>query len=233
MKHNGFNLRDSYRGFAKVGYLAARAGVVACRSLPGQILKVQSFSFEGRKYKYCTHRYNHSWSTERTVEIPIIRSEIELAAGKRVLEVGNVLSHYQRINHLVIDKYEKSPYCNNVDIIEFNPGLKFDVIVSISTLEHVGWDEVPKEPEKILRAIEHLRSLLAPGGKLVATVPVGYNDSLDKLLKADKVFDREGFLKRTSVFNTWQEVSRSVLENAHYNFPFPGANVVLLGTLSK
>ena len=37
----------------------------------------------------------------------------------------------------------------------------YDLIVSISTLEHVGHDEVPREEEKILRTMLHLRSLLS------------------------------------------------------------------------
>jgi hypothetical protein len=57
----------------------------------------------------------------------------------------------------VADKYEVSPGVINKDIVEFVPPQKYDLIVSISTLEHVGWNEQPREPTKLLRAIEHLR----------------------------------------------------------------------------
>ncbi len=49
------------------------------------------------------------------------------------------------------------------DIVEFVPQDKYDLIISISTLEHVGWDEQPQKPGKLLQAIDHLRATcLAP-----------------------------------------------------------------------
>jgi hypothetical protein len=54
--------------------------------------------------------------------------------------------------------------------------------VSISTLEHVGWDEMTREPMKILKAIENLKNLTNPKGKIVVTLPLGYNPELDRLL---------------------------------------------------
>jgi hypothetical protein len=82
--------------------------------------------------------------------------------------VGNVLSHYFSVNHDVVDKYEKAEGVINRDIIDFHPSKEYDLIISISTLEHVGWDEdisdhkILHDPSKILRAIENLRGLLAP-----------------------------------------------------------------------
>ena len=167
------------------------------------------------------------------MEIPIIRIEIaQVPLGKRILEVGNVMSHYDPIHHEVIDKYEKSPHARNIDVVEFRPEEKYDLIISISTLEHVGWDEVPREPDKVLRAIEHLRTLLKPAGKLVATIPLGYNEFLDSKLQEGAIFDQAFFLERTSEFNSWREVGRSSLETAKYNEPFPGANILLVGVIT-
>ena len=57
-------------------------------------------------------------------------------------------------------------------------------IVSISTIEHVGWDETPRDPKKIPLALENLTTrCLAPDGEIVVTLPLGYNTYLDKLLK--------------------------------------------------
>jgi hypothetical protein len=36
-----------------------------------------------------------------------------------------------------------------------------------------------QEPDKTVRALEHLRGLLAPGGILLVTVPLGYKPHLD------------------------------------------------------
>jgi len=56
-------------------------------------------------------------------------------------------------------------------------------IVSISTIEHVGWDETPRDPKKIPLALENLATkCLAPGGEIVVTLPIGYNTYLDKLM---------------------------------------------------
>ena len=68
-------------------------------------------------------------------------------------------------------------------------------IMSISTMEHVGWDESPRDPNKIPLALENLRlKCLAPGGEIVVTVPIGYNAYLDKLLKE---LEKKGIETRT------------------------------------
>ena len=72
---------------------------------------------------------------------------------KKILEVGNILSHYFSVNHDIVDKYEKDVDVINQDIIDYHPNKKYDLIVSISSLEHVGEDETPREPKKILYAL--------------------------------------------------------------------------------
>lgn len=140
------------------------------------------FVFGGKKYKYFYHPYNQTWDNERRFEIPIIWDAVRQNQGKRILEVGNVLSHYFKVNHDVLDKYEKGKGVINEDAVNFAPKEKYDLIVSISTLEHVGWDETPKEPEKAVRALENLRKCLNPGGKIILTIPRGENPYLDQLL---------------------------------------------------
>jgi len=91
---------------------------------------------------------------------------------ERILEVGNVLAHYYPHQHDVLDKYEQAPGVMNGDVVDFRPGKLYDLIVSISTLEHVGWDEEPRDPLKFLRGVEHLTTLLAPGGRMLVTLPI-------------------------------------------------------------
>src|SRR6202034_3735504 len=107
-------------------------------------------------YYYFYHRYNYTWKNERTIEIPIIWDIIRKNPNKEILEVGNVLSHYYQVHHTILDKYEKGDNVINEDVIDFNPKKKYDLIVSISTLEHVGWDEEPRQPLKILTAVTNL-----------------------------------------------------------------------------
>lgn len=110
--------------------------------------------------------YNASWSNERAIEIPLAQERIRQAAGKRILEIGNVLAYYGQVPHEVVDKYERADGVRNIDVVDFHPAAPYDLIISISTLEHVGWDETPRDPAKLLRAVTHLTGLLAPGGEL-------------------------------------------------------------------
>ena len=60
-------------------------------------------------------------------------------------------------------------------MVPFHPDKQYDLIVSISTLEHVGWEGPHREPGKGLEAFRNLVSLLAPGGVIVLTIPVWLN----------------------------------------------------------
>jgi hypothetical protein len=135
------------------------------------------FIFQGKVYHYFYHPYNCTYRNERAVEIPICWEIVKDARnkGQKILEVGNVLSHYFHVDHDIVDKYEKAIGIINEDVCNFKSSKKYYLIISISTLEHVGFDEEPRDPCKVLRAIENLKSLLAVGGKMVATFPVGYS----------------------------------------------------------
>lgn len=173
----------------------------------------EPFTFNGRQY-----RYNRRLD-ERTIELPIIIDIIqeELKHGKiNMLEVGNVLSDpkYELPSGIIIpardivDKYEKGPGVINKDIMDYWPeGKMYDLIVSISTIEHIGFDENERNPDKIPQTIERLKSMLAPGGKFVFTVPVGYNSDLDsKVLFNDNSDLQRYFMKRISKDNKWAQI---------------------------
>ncbi len=189
-----------------------------------------TFTIGGKSYPYLHHKYNATWRTERAVEVPIIRSWMAQFQGKKILEVGNVLSHYGATQHNVVDKYEVARGVINKDIVDFQPTERYDLIVSISTLEHVGYDETPKDTEKVLRAFDNLRNLLAAKGTLVVTLPIGYNPNLDLLLSQEKVpFTQQICLKLVTKSNKWREVTWSEIQNTQYNTPFPSANGLLIG----
>ncbi len=177
----------------------------------------RTFTFQGRTYKYFIHRYNRTWNKSRAVEIPIIWGVLSEFKDKEILEVGNVLPHYFPVSHDIVDKYEKGRGVINEDILSFQPGGKYDLIISISTIEHIGWDPPePREPVKALKAIEHLKNLLAPGGKLVVTIPLGHHSELDRMLKEGRIeFTKTYCLKRIDKKNniwvetTWEEAKDS------------------------
>lgn len=147
----------------------------------------RTFIFNGKKYKYFYHPYNATWKNERKIEVPIIYDLLKQNQGKRILEVGRVLSHYFSISHDVLDKYERGKDVINEDVADFTPLKKYDLIISISTLEHVGSDETPKEPEKVIKAVENLKRCLNTGGKIVFTIPIGENPYLDNLIRNKKI----------------------------------------------
>jgi SAM-dependent methyltransferase len=190
------------------------------------------FEFRSQRYRHFLHRYNATWSNERAVEIPIVWKCVQAARGRSILEVGNVLSHYFAIEHPVVDRYEAGENVINQDVVSFASSERFDLIVSVSTLEHVGWDEgEPADPAKLVRAVENLRSHLKPGGQLVATLPLGYNPHLDALLAADALpFSRYHYLVRHGMLG-WSERRERPRGESPYGIDWPGPSTLVVATL--
>ncbi len=177
------------------------------------LLQGTRFAFQGRKYRYHHAMYNKTWTNERAVEVPIIWRWVEEFKGRRILEVGNVLSYYFETNHDVLDKYEILDGVINEDATQFQARKKYDLIVSISTLEHVGVDDDEKRPEKALEAISNLIRNLKPDGEFLATFPLGYNSALDNaFFEGTLPFTEYYYLKRASMFNRWREISREEID---------------------
>jgi hypothetical protein len=193
----------------------------------------RSFTFAGRSHPYYYGRYNTTWHHERAVEVPVCWEIVRRFAPEQVLEVGNVLPHYFKTGHTVVDKDEADPRVVNADVVEFTTDRRFELILSISTLEHVGFDySETAEPEKILVAVEHLRSLLSEHGRLLITLPMGYNPHLDELLRGGALrFDRILALERVTQDNRWREATWDDIAHARYNDPFRGANGLVIGLI--
>lgn len=189
-----------------------------------------TFSLNYKKYEYFFHPYNSTWKNERAVEIPIILDKLDQTNGK-ILELGNVLSNYFNVKHDILDKYDIAFGVINEDVINFKPSYKYDLIVSISTLEHVGWDETPKKPEKVLMALKNLKKCLVQDGEMIFTFPVGYNHFLDQLHNDNEMrFTETYYLKRTS--NTkWIETTWDEVRDIKFNEPFPYANAIVVGII--
>jgi hypothetical protein len=184
----------------------------------------EPFTFNGRQYRYNRSMY------ERAIELPIIINIIQEEFKDRkinMLEVGNVLSDpkYELPSgiiipaHDIVDKYEKRPGVISKDIMDYWPeGKMYDLIVSISTIEHIGFDDDDRNPDKIPQTIERLKAMLAPGGKFVFTVPTGYNPDLDsKVLFDDNSDLQRYFMKRISKDNKWVQITDRK-EAANYSY---------------
>jgi hypothetical protein len=155
------------------------------------------FPFDGVRLPYCSHSYNNFRSTERAIEIPIARHYLERLRPRRVLEIGNVLSYYYSelshdeavVGRTVVDKFETAYGVVNRDIRDFSSDTRFDLVLSISTFEHMDSDRGhnpdyrPGRSRRSSQAadnIEHvLQDLLAPGGHFVLTAPIGYSEEWD------------------------------------------------------
>jgi SAM-dependent methyltransferase len=213
----GRRLRDHAReeGVARVVRRMARWGAAVAVPRGGE------FVLGGEAYPLLRHPHGLTWVTERAVEVPPAQRLLERHRGERVLEVGNVLSHYMPVEHEVVDKYERAPGVRNVDVLDLPREAAYDLVIAISTLEHVGRDETPREPGRAVRALEHLRGMLRPGGTLFATVPVGYNPELDAALAAGS------YAMRAMRRSPWREVDPAEALECSYDFLVYSASAVL------
>jgi SAM-dependent methyltransferase len=219
---------------ASVFSFFASSSIFCMLSIHKVLTPPRSFVFRGETYDYFYHPYNFTWGNERAVEIPIAWKFFSRSGQRSTLEVGNVLSHYFSHIHDVVDKYEKATGVLNVDIVDFHPTKKYDLIVSISTMEHVGWDEAPRDPEKIWCGFEVLYRLLAPGGALIVTLPIGHHTEFDRRVDDDaSLFTQKYYLKRVSMNNRWEEVEYENVKDARYNKAFSTATAVFIGIIEK
>jgi hypothetical protein len=209
--------------------LAGREVVVRAVGRPlARLARGGTFDWEGETRPLFVHPYNTTWRNERAVEIPLVWGWVQeaYAEGQRVLEVGHVLGHYLPTRHPVIDRFERAPGVANADVAEYDPDQSFDLIVSISTLEHVGFDEGTRDPAKAPAAVARLVSLLAPGGRLVATAPLGYNPDFDRLLRSGGfAFTRVRYLLRQTRTH-WRTATPNEVAGVRYGAPFPGGNAI-------
>lgn len=228
-----FKKINSYLNLAKKrGYLASLLHHSVQFLLPllkkASVFKPKKFYYNGRAYSYCLEKYGATWANERSVEIPVFIELLKAALNKnkKVLEIGNVLSHYVENSGrwTVVDKYESAEGVINADILTFSSKKKFDLILSISTMEHVGYDENPRDPKKIENSIENIKSnLLAKNGSFVFSIPIGYNSLADKLLFKKLIAAKSiQYMKRFGMQN-WKLASLNEVKTAKYGDMYYGS----------
>lgn len=213
---------------------------LAIRIIP-KVIPKRHFTYNGKKLPYLYHKKSLAWTNERTVEVPIVTDHIREFAQKmpdeKILEVGAVLPHYfPEIRSDVLDKFEKSQGTINIingDVIDFRPNQKYKLIVSISTLEHVGFDDDVKDPEGILKALENLKNnCLEENGEILVTLPIGYNTDVDRYIFNNNLDLREEtYLKRTGILNKWREISKEEAKRSKY--PGFSAQTIIVGLIRK
>lgn len=136
---------------------------------------------------------------ERVVEYPWVFSRIPENPGQRVLDAGSVLNYEFLVSKNLIAQSEltictlspeKRNYCNaGVSYVfgdlrdTYFANSAFDVIISISTIEHIGLDNTKFHQKKsisreskdgsYLDAVKEYKRVLRSGGKCFVTVPFG------------------------------------------------------------
>jgi hypothetical protein len=204
-------------------------------------MRPKTFIFQGQEYEY--------WRDdpgERIIEVPIFWSLVMKYEPTEILEIGNVLNHYPwpdrivfaspgipLVSHTVVDKYEKAHGVVNEDVVVFNQGKKYKLIISISTLEHIGtFEDPPEDHTKIQKALSHLKTLLIADGKLIVTLPLGFNLIMDRQLREETIkFDKRHCMKKISADNEWIESAWNDIKDTKYNDPFPAANGLVIGEI--
>lgn len=160
----------------------------------------QQFKLQSKAYAYW---HKGGWAkTERVVELPLAFEA--LAVAQSVLEVGNVTrQHDPSLEHLVIDLNEKHDdweNYQNADVLTYEPETDFDLVLSISTLEHT------------FDIVTAIRRVLSWAPNVIITIPLGYN-SPGGTRTDDAVFEHKydadvSFLCRTKDDpDEWFEIS--------------------------
>ncbi|HBI03717.1 MAG TPA: hypothetical protein DDY49_06780 [Paenibacillaceae bacterium] len=143
-----------------------------------------TFEFNNKILQYFRTPENNV--AERTIEVPIGLQFLQENQSKRILEVGNVLSQYEEsiVKRDILDKFEVGEGIMNVDVMDFNPDEKYDSIISISTIEHIGQGMDPfniygeesnqsRDLELPLKGLMKIFHLLKENGNGLITVPFG------------------------------------------------------------
>lgn len=191
-------------------------------------LKTRVFEYDGKELPYAKGIYNGAFSNERTIELAIVFDMIKKFEGSKILEIGNVTQNYKIIEDIdILDKYEKGYRVINKDIMKYDK--QYDLIVSISTFEHIGQDEEEKRASKVFDAIEHCKKMLLPGGKLLITIPTCYNVYLDNIVTNNTIgYSKVNCYKRVDEYNRWIKCELSEAKTCAYNAPFHNANGLIV-----
>jgi hypothetical protein len=177
------------------------------------------FVYRGEQVHLYCHMYNLTYFNERCVELALAKRFLKgRPRPNYALELGNVLAHYENLDALaprrtVVDLYERHKRVDaNMDLFQWAEMAKgyFDSIVAISTIEHIGVDDDTDDPSRAVAAIEALRSLLNPDGRLFVSFPAGHNAALDAALAGDGPLDEAltQVLYHRVDWGVWVEVER-------------------------
>ncbi|MFB3921484.1 MAG: class I SAM-dependent methyltransferase [Terriglobia bacterium] len=161
--------------------------------------------------------------SERIVEVPFVHRHLPYPFRGRLLDVGYLESEIiYEMASLGFDtwgidirpsaaEYPGVRYVQG-DVIRYPFEAKsFDVVIALSTVEHIGlmaYGNIAKDPDGDLHALQAINRILKPTGRLLLTVPFGKRGATDWY----RVYDQkrlmallEGSSFKAEVQNCWTQ----------------------------
>jgi len=197
-------------------------------------------------------------SDERAIEIPWCLARYD--GEKRVLDAGYAFAEPAYLAGLAalgarelvgVDLAETEvpglrPVVADVRSLPFEDAA-FDLVLCVSTLEHVGRDtkvyavEAARADDGDEAALRELHRVLTPRGRLLVTVPTGAEDDQGWQVQRPPGewiarFERSGFLVYEDELylhdvEGWRTATPAQVEGVRYGAPGPGAGAILLAEL--
>lgn len=159
------------------------------------------------KYYDGKSNYNSIRENERIVEIPIGKYFYDKYKNDNFVELGAVLNYYYDSNHIVYDKYDPHKNCTRLDFTDNKIDFKNMSVLSISTLEHVGFNDYGKQNGRYsidnwCKGYFIIKNIIENSKNYLITFPIGYNIVLDGLIENSS--NNFIILKRISKDNRWE-----------------------------
>jgi SAM-dependent methyltransferase len=189
--------------------------------------------FRELRYESRAHPFNYM-----DYECSFAASHIKRLNPENILDIGSyrhfilgILSHFQVTT---IDVRDRTSISHNETIITCDaknlkfPNEKFDVVMSLSSLEHFGLgrygDQFDLNADK--KAIDEMIRVLKPNGRLIFTTTITrahpaigfnahriYNQEMIKGFCADLICEEEKFyIRRTGDFCSFEEVTTETMD---------------------
>lgn len=219
--------------------------------------KAPSFDFNGIKLNYFYHSYRNHRLGERSIEIPIIRHYLKKTGIRDMLEIGNVINHYYSFfqdlidSKIVVDKYEKGWGIINKDIRDYFIDNKYNLIISISTFEHMDSDR-GKNPEYVkgkskfgTNAADNIfhvcNNLLNNRGLFLLTAPLSQHIEWNQTIFETGILNkdllnvksiRKYYMKKINEIE-WKQIDENEAIKAKYNYPLFGINAISIIEIKK
>lgn len=216
-------------------------------------------------------------STERVIEIPFLMENLPEAGGQKLLDVGC------KESCLLVELNKLGFDCSGIDMRDCDFGSDvggeggnfggkfvkgdarnmnmfddetFDIVITISTIEHIGLVETPYCTDSIedsdgdIKAVKEMLRVLKRGGLIIITIPYGkgvaslskwirfYDKArLDRILglfNVDKVVHKVHCIEPNNGIHTWPEVGEIQASErwstwSDVNGAFIASNVCIIG----